>query len=125
MRTRHPWLLAFAAALFACEVDAEEGDSPDPEPSPAEFCETVPLITWETFGEGFLTTHCQGCHASAALNRHDAPEVFTFDTEQDAVKWIGAILSVATGEEPTMPPQGGPSDEDRERLRIWLECFAQ
>jgi len=29
---------------------------------------------------------------------------------------------VATGDAPTMPPRGGLSPLDRERLEIWLVC---
>ena len=48
-----------------------------------------------------------------------------FDTEEDTVQFGSLILNAATGDAPTMPPAGGPVDDDRERLTIWLTCFAQ
>ncbi len=86
------------------------------------FCAEAPVVTWETFGEGFLRENCQACHASTTVERLGAPEDVTFDTEADALRWRARILERAAGEAPTMPPQGGTDDEDRWRLRVWLAC---
>ena len=42
-------------------------------------CADVPVVTWSTFGQGFVDFYCQGCHASTTQNRHDAPESVVFD----------------------------------------------
>lgn len=86
---------------------------------------TTPLVTWETFGEGFVTTHCKGCHASTAIDRQGAPAVVILDTREDALDWKSAILYNAASLEPSMPPNGGPVDEDRQLLSIWLTCFPE
>jgi uncharacterized membrane protein len=102
--------------LSACgdETTAAEASACGPD-TPAE--------TWASFGEAFVTTHCQGCHASGALDRAGAPEEVVFDTAEQTHAWRERILARSGPESPTMPPQGGPSAEDRERLRIWLTCF--
>lgn len=86
-------------------------------------CDTSePRQTWETFGAGFMTAQCQPCHASTAPDRFGAPEDVVFDTEDDAWIWADRVLARATGEEPDMPPAGGPTPIDRERLVQWLTC---
>ena len=85
--------------------------------------QNTPLVTWETFGEGFVTTHCKRCHASTAIDRQGAPADVILDTKDDAIDWRGAILNNTASPEPRMPPNGGPVDEDRQLLAIWLTCF--
>ncbi|MDP2312602.1 MAG: hypothetical protein Q8P41_06820 [Pseudomonadota bacterium] len=90
-------------------------------------CGGVPVLTWDTFGQGFLIENCQGCHASGAPERYGAPDDVTFDTVEDAWRWSGRILErVGAGsvDEVTMPPMGGVSADDRTRLRWWLACGA-
>ncbi len=119
--------LALALALAGCgrPEAADEptgggggagGQGPDP-------CEEAPVITWDSFGEGFLTGNCQPCHASTSLDRHDAPPAITFDDRELALALGARILARAGGDAPTMPPGGGTSPLDRERLRIWLTCW--
>jgi hypothetical protein len=120
MRQLAPYLVVLA---LGCAGD--DGESEPPPPGPDACGEDVPLVSWETFGHGFLTTYCQGCHASTTPDRRGAPEQAVFDTEADALAWRSQILVVAASETPTMPPNGGPSDADRERLLVWLTCFAE
>jgi hypothetical protein len=113
-------LLALLPALPAC------GDDESTAAQPEEPCgENTPLVSWDTFGQAFLSTYCQGCHASTAPDRQSAPDSVVFDTEEDALMFKEFILTVATGDTPTMPPNGGPTEDDRERLSVWLTCFAQ
>jgi uncharacterized membrane protein len=95
---------------------AESGDSAD------AFCADAPTLAWSNFGEGFMRESCQGCHASTAEDRHDAPEEITFDTVDQCWTWADDILRTATGEDPSMPPRGGVTDDDRVRLEWWLRC---
>ena len=106
--------------LAACDG----GDAPSKDVVPAEpaVCEDAPTVTWDNFGAGFVIEACQPCHASATPDRHEAPVTVVFDTEDDAWLWAPQILDIATGEAPTMPPQGGVSDEDRYLLEVWLSC---
>jgi hypothetical protein len=116
-----------AASLLgsACLGEESEPDRSDEASDAASTsCAGAPTITWETFGEGFMATHCQGCHASSAADRRDAPEPIVFDHEEDVLAMKKAILESAASDEPTMPPSGGTTEEERLRLRIWLRCFA-
>ena len=111
--------------LCGC-ADDPEVDDPGQTQDPLCGPET-PTVTWETFGQGFMDTYCQGCHAAETPNRQGAPEIFSFDTESDAVAHATAILdsTAPLDGEARMPPNGGPSEDDRARLEIWLTCFAE
>lgn len=118
------WLIA--ALLLGCGG----GDDPDdpalaaPDQGPRAFCdEDWPVQSWATFGQGFLTSYCAGCHSEASVDRAGAPAGVDFDTAAQALEWAPRILARATGEAPDMPPAGGPPAETLLRLRIWLECF--
>lgn len=112
MRARALALILVVTAGAAC------GDE-----RPEELCAGAPVETYDTFGRGFLTFHCQGCHASATPDRLGAPVDVVFDTKDDALRQRDRILARAAGDAPTMPPAGGTTDEDRARLEIWLRCF--
>lgn len=89
-------------------------------------CEEQPVITYDTFGRGFLATYCDGCHGAAVENRQGAPADVTFDTREQALALADRILArtaPADGSAPTMPPVGGVTEEDRERLLVWLGCW--
>lgn len=86
-------------------------------------CAEAPVLMYANFGEGFLRENCQSCHAAASLDRNGAPEGVVFDTLADVVAQADAIRAAATGAEPSMPPQGGVDEQDREKLAIWLDCW--
>lgn len=86
------------------------------------FCSDVPLQTYDNFGQGFMTENCQVCHASSAINHYFAPEDVYFDTKEDCWRWKDRILARSAGDDATMPPNGGVTEDDRIRLRWWLEC---
>ena len=120
----------FALLFAACPAnDAESGepidtaavDTSEPD-SGLDECADAPVVDWDNFGQGFLLMACQGCHASTTPDRYGAPEDVTFDTVEQAWAQANDILRVATSETPTMPPRGGVEDDDRTRLRWWLEC---
>ena len=91
-----------------------------------DACATAPVLTWENFGEGFLRENCQSCHATNAPYRSTAdsppPDGIHFDNKNNAIELADRILASSTGTAPRMPPQGGVSEEDREKLTLWLEC---
>jgi len=89
-----------------------------------DACADIPIVTYANFGEGFLLENCQGCHASTSANRHGAPEEVMFDSVEDAWNWSTVILAVATGDEQSMPPNGGISPDDQTRLEWWFSCAA-
>jgi len=92
--------------------------------SQPEICATAPLITWDNWARGLITTHCQGCHASASPNRYGAPINCSFDNEQQTLSWLERIR-IRVLEQEDMPPAGGLLDEDLEMLEIWIECWAE
>lgn len=105
--------------LLACGDDGGDSGALDP------LCQDAPVVTWEYWGQGFLTESCQSCHASTSADRNGAPAAVVFDTEADVWSHRAAILETATGAEPTMPPRGGLSDDDRDLLEIWLRCWLE
>lgn len=94
----------------------------DSAPLDTSDCESLPVVNYANFGEGFITHYCQGCHASTAPNRYDAPEAVTFDTVEDVWAQSARILARAAVDPPTMPPAGGTSEDDRTKLRWWFTC---
>ncbi len=105
--------LLLAAALAACGNDR------------AFDCGTSPL-TYQTFGEPFMTSWCRGCHSAELYPtmRQDAPLDVNLDT-LDEVRSRKQKIFELTVEAEMMPPRGGPSDEERELLRDWLKCGAR
>ncbi len=85
------------------------------------WCDTAADVTWEDWGDGFMRTQCQGCHASGTDNRFGAPDDVVFDTEADVITWRDRIL-VRTVDERSMPPAGGVDDVDLQLLETWLRC---
>jgi len=105
--------------LLAC-TSSTGSDSGAPSPS---SCDDAPMVTWDSFGEGFVTESCQTCHASTATNRNGAPLSVVFDTREETLAQADAILRVVTSDVPTMPPQGGISEDDRALVSYWLTCW--
>ena len=119
------WVL-FVLALAGCG-DATPVDRPlETQSHPQnEACED-PTLTWDNFGDGFVRNWCRGCH-SPWLNegeRHGAPLGLDLATREDLQQHMDRVLARATGDLPTMPPGGGPSDEERRLLHTWLACGA-
>ncbi len=89
-------------------------------------CDDAPVVTYDTFGRGFLSTYCDGCHAPAVVDRQGAPANVVFDTRDRAAEFADRILarSAPEGGAPvTMPPAGGIVAADIARLEIWLTCY--
>ena len=96
------------------------------DPEEASFpCEDHPVVTWDSFGEGFVTQHCQSCDASTSPNLNGAPESVTFDDLETTLSHADRMLAVATGYNPIMPPEGGVPEDERLQLEIWLNCYAE
>jgi uncharacterized membrane protein len=120
-------LLSFVLMFAGCSGAGDGDGGPGPaDPTTVEegpaICADAPVVTWDNFGAGFLTQHCDACHLSTTLDRHDAPADVVFDTEEDVWAYADRILVRAAGDEPTMPPQGGVSVDDRYLLEVWLTC---
>ena len=85
-------------------------------------CDTAPPVDWDSFGHGFVLTHCQGCHASTAPDRHGAPDGVAFDTEQQAYEQR-ARIDARVFDTADMPPGGGVTEDELILARIWLDCW--
>ena len=126
-------LALWAILATGCEsVNAGKYAPPTGDPTPWEedsgtesleaFCDGQPMVNWDNFGRGFFRESCQGCHSSVAVDRYGAPEYINYDGPEDIWANTEWVLRVAGGDEPTMPPQGGTTVEDRQRLEVWLLC---
>ncbi len=116
-------LAALAAlAMLGCETDTAESQD-EPVSVESGVCgESLPEMTWQSFGEGFVATYCQGCHASGPFDRHGAPESVVFDSEDEVLARVEAVKRTTLADVPTMPPGGGIPAEQRELLSAYLKC---
>ena len=114
-----------AALLGLCSILAGCDEEPGADEGPAETtgddgssegglgdeidCEAQPVITYDTFGRGFLATYCNGCHGAEVEDRQGAPETVIFDAPEQVDMFVARILArtvPADGVGP-MPPAGG------------------
>lgn len=107
-------MLVTLAALAGCGGAPETTDP---------RCADTAVLTWDNFGQAFIVTNCQSCHATTAAERHGAPADVVFDTRGDVLRQADRVLARVTGDPPTMPPGGGISEESRNRTVVWLSCF--
>jgi len=110
------------AVLFALGVLGMSGCGADELPAECEDS----ALTYETFGEPFLTSWCRGCHSRDLPEemRQLAPLDVNFNTRADVRARAGRI-GFLVGETMTMPPAGGPSSAERALLVEWLACGAR
>ena len=87
----------------------------------AADCDGAYNLTWDNWGSSFFATYCDSCHAASAPNRFGAPDYATFDTEDEARNWAGAIRTTVL-EDATMPLGGGVYEDDLFLLEIYLDC---
>ncbi len=128
--------MVLARVLLGLALGVGSGACDEPEDAPIGGtdteglapCDEQPVITYDTFGRGFLSTYCDGCHGSAVDDRQGAPDDVVFDTREDAADWADRILARVApddGSGPTMPPVGGITPQDVDRVVVWLTCGAQ
>lgn len=87
------------------------------------LCDEAPIVTWSSWGEGFVIGSCQACHSSTSTDREGAPADVNFDTRDEVLARKARILERSTGDSPSMPPEGGVLNDDRQLLEIWLTCW--
>ena len=116
------WPSLVLVVALGCGNDRALGDD-DFDP---DRCETS-YLTYGNFGEPFALDWCRGCHSSDVPMgmRQKAPIDVNCDTHEDIMTWRERIESRATGDEPTMPPAGGPGEAERALLGEWLACGAR
>jgi uncharacterized membrane protein len=102
----------------------------DGEPSGA-ICAEGSALTYENFGNAFLTTYCARCHAASVKGpaRQGAPADHIFDTV-DQVRAFAVEIDKGAAVGPSASnngmPVGTPTPTNEERLRLgeWLACGA-
>jgi len=79
-------------------------------------------VGWETHARELVET-CQGCHSADLQGdeRQGAPVGLDFDLPDGVEGFAAQMVSLATGPDAVMPPQGIDS-ELRERFALWVEC---
>lgn len=109
-------LLCAAALATGCSTAALEDASCPPEGT---------SLTYEDFGQAFIGTWCQPCHASQVIDRQGAPPAYVFDTHEQVQRWADRIYARSAGVNDSMPPgPDDPSDAERDDLEEWLACGA-
>ncbi len=89
-------------------------------------CDQQPVITYDTFGRGFLASYCNGCHGGQVVDRKGAPPTVVFDdrtqVSAQAHRIYARIMQLDESLSP-MPPAGGIPPDDLARAQIWLTCY--
>ena len=100
-------------ALLACAPDEGTGE-----------CLHDPPLEYDTYGQGFLEQFCTGCHSSQVPEelRNSAPVGVDFDSYGAVLQWQERIRARTEPDAPTMPPGGGPTVEQLDDFREWLDC---
>ena len=104
-----------------CHLDDADDADDGGDVGAAGWCDTAMDVTWGNFGEGFVLTHCQGCHAEDAPQRFGAPATVSFDDESDVLTNRSAMLRTILEAE-SMPPAGGLTDDEKLLVEVWLTC---
>ena len=129
-------MLAAVVALPGCEDEHEDehgdehGEAHEGEPSGAG-CKEGSTLTWDSFGEKFMTDYCTRCHASslAGAARQGAPSDLNFESAPLVRVHTGHIDQQAAGGPAgvnTAMPLGAPAPTEAERSSLgeWLACGA-
>ena len=126
---------AIAIALLAAGCnDSADGDS-NPANNSSLADDTVDCttdlaqaLTWDSWAHGFFLSNCTSCHSSALQTedeRQKAPPEYNYDTYEgvveNAVDIEYRVVTMAGDTGLSMPPNIDLGDE-RETLRIWIEC---
>lgn len=110
---RVPKLLLPIFLLLGCAGEADTAS-----------CDREPPLSYDSFGQSFMGKNCTGCHSSLlpSSHREGAPAGVDFDTYAGVLEWADRIEARSVGEGASMPPGGGPTEDERVLLAEWLEC---
>jgi uncharacterized membrane protein len=126
---------AIALLAFGCN-DSSDGDSScatcsQPVDDTASVdCSTAlaQALTWDSWAHGFFLNNCTSCHSSTLPkeDRQKAPLAFNYDTYEGVAENAADIenRAVTLADDPkwSMPPNITLRPDDREDLRVWIEC---
>ena len=125
--------LVLASCTSTAPPTATQARCPDPDPG---------TLTWDSFGQKFMTDYCMVCHDSQLSHsqRNGAPLYHDYDTLLGVLQIPDHIDSYAgagpAAHNTLMPPErcpstlGGPlnrdcpqpSDAERTDLSVWIAC---
>ena len=114
------------AVLIGCHVE----DSSSLQEPPKAFarsvdCENIPW-NWSNVGQPFMLTWCTSCHHPDLVGsevRQGAPDAYNFHSYSETVSHAPNIMNRVIDQTPSpMPPAGGPSEKELQRLYEWIDC---
>lgn len=125
-----------AVALFACLSSCAEDpvcppEQPEDPGTPSGATCDGSSLTYENFGQGFMTNYCNNCHSSALKTEEErqcAPSDHNFDSLDDVLlnseHIDGHAAAGPNSVNNEMPPSGNkmPTDQERMDLGTWLAC---
>jgi hypothetical protein len=120
--------LALVAVLAGCTADDATKDPDGPWDTMAERpCPPENILSWENFGDPFVTSWCTGCHSSDLVgeeSRREAPPEINFDDHEQVEMFRDVMWLRAADHNREMPPAGGPGFAERTLFGEWLACGA-
>lgn len=121
-----PLLVLLAGLGAGCIAEEAEPDDGPWKSLKERPCPEDSFLTWDNFGSPFMDTWCNGCHGAGLPDgmRQGAPIGIDFDTLEDVRAQDDRIWARAGDQNDTMPPIGGPHEEERAMLGEWLACGA-
>lgn len=123
MRIRSVIMLCVTLALgigsAGCGGDGETKEEEGLPPCPTAGTD----LTYANFGQAFFSTHCTSCHAETSGVA--GAENFPFESQAQIQAEMDDIHERAGGTNTNMPPDGGPTADERLQLEEWLSCGAE
>jgi mono/diheme cytochrome c family protein len=119
--------VTIVTAAPGCEEDEHESEGP----ASGAVCKEDSTLTWESFGQKFMTDYCTSCHASslAGAARKGAPSDHNFESAalvRGQIEHIDEQSAAGPDSVNTEMPIGAPTPTEAERLLLgeWLACGA-
>jgi len=80
--------------------------------------------TYENFGKAFMEKYCLRCHDSAkkGIARNGAPGGVNFNDPKSISGEKAGIIKYAANKKSMPPSDPKPSDDERAKLKEWLDC---
>ena len=132
MSKRSLFAVALSVCLNACAEDPVcPPEKPEDPGTPSGATCDGSSLTYENFGQEFMTSYCNGCHSSSLKTEEErqcAPSDHNFDSLDEVLLnadhidgHAAAGPSVVNTE---MPPSGSkqPTDDERRELGTWIAC---
>ncbi len=117
-----------ASSSASGSESSEVGTSGDVPPSaiPGRACPPDAFVDAQSFGMPLMTTWCTSCHSAALTGdeRRGAPVGLDLESEAAVREYALRIFARAADDNLSMPPAGGPTEQERVLLGDWLACGA-